>query len=194
MEKISELNKKCLSNMPILLDSIKMTLDTLKEEFSDIYKKMNEFLEKQCTSTKYTVSPRDKINGNIYLFTDDYKKHHLDYMDLLAKLTYRKVIEYTYRKSYFSFSIEFGYWCDEEQNVIYFQMQEETDEQKNVLTEKIWDEIKQTIPKTWESDLYTHGICIQFDIDNTLSIEKIKECLSDFKEYVLKPVFGKLSI
>ena len=39
MEKISELNKKCLSNMPILLDSIKMTLDTLKEEFSDIYKK-----------------------------------------------------------------------------------------------------------------------------------------------------------
>ena len=115
-------------------------------------------------------------------------------MDLLAKLTCRKVIEYTYRKSYFSFSIEFGYWCDEEQNVIYFQMQEETDESKSLLTEKIWDEIKQTIPKTWGSDLYTHGICIQFDIDDTLSIEKIKECFADFKEYILKPVFGKLSI
>lgn len=194
MEKISELNKKCLSNMPILLDTIKMTLDTLKEEFSDIYEKMDDFLEKQCASTKYTISPHDKINGNIYLFTDDYKKHHLDYMDLLAKLTYRKVIEYTYRKSYFSFAVDFGYWCDENQNVIYFQMSEETDEPRSVLTEEAWDEIKQRIPERWESVLYTNGICIQFDVDDTLSIEKIKECLSDFKEYVLKPVFGKLSI
>lgn len=194
MEKISELNKKCLSNMPILLDSIKMTLDSLKEEFSDIYEKMEEFLEKQCASTKYTVSPHDKINGNIYLFTDDYKKHHPDHINLLAKLTYRKVIEYTYRKSYFSFAVDFGYWCDENQNVIYFQMSEDTDEQKSVLTEESWDEIKQTIPETWESVPYTDGICIQFDVDDTLFVGKIKECLGDFKEYVLKPIFGKLSI
>ncbi len=194
MEKISELNKKCLSNMPILLDSIKMTLDSLKEEFSDIYEKMEEFLEKQCASTKYTVSPHDKINGNIYLFTDDYKKHHPDHISLLAKLTYRKVIEYTYRKSYFSFAVDFRYWCDENQNVIYFQMFEDTDEQKSVLTEESWDEIKQTIPETWESVPYTDGICIQFDVDDTLSVGKIKECLGDFKEYILKPVFGKLSI
>ena len=55
MEKISELNKKCLSNMPILLDSIKMTLDSLKEEFFGYLRKNGGVLGKAMCI--------DKIHG-----------------------------------------------------------------------------------------------------------------------------------
>lgn len=191
MERISELNKKCLTNMPVLLDSMKMSMDVLKDVFSSVYDDIDKFLEKQCASTNYTISTNDNIKGNIYLFCDDYKKHHLDNLNLLAKLTYKEVIEYTYRKSYFGFDIEFGYWCDEEQNVIYFQITEESD-RLDVLTEKLLNKIQQTIPEAWETILYNNGICIRFTMDTTLSVEKIEECAETFKGCVLKPIINKL--
>jgi len=108
-------------------------------------------------------------------------------------------IEQNLKRSSQKLAVVFGYLCDDghvcdkSQNVIYFQLFDESE--KQFLDSELLDELKQNIPAEWRIDTteYNSSIWIEFDVDETLSVEKINRCADDFKQYILQPVFDKLN-
>jgi len=169
----------------------------LEVPFSSIYDKIENFLEENLPSKFQLLD--DWERGTIYLFSDDYKRRYLEEPIPFMEIKYRLGIEQNLKRSSQKLAVVFGYLCDDghvcdkSQNVIYFQLFDESE--KQFLDSELLDELKQNIPAEWRIDTteYNSSIWIEFDVDETLSVEKINRCADDFKQYILQPVFDKLN-
>lgn len=192
MEDLSLLNKKCLANMPMLLDILTTTLEELKIQLSPIYDSIKELVEEDsfsCTDRKKTE--------NLNLFTDNPKHklvNPLPYMEIMYELNMEKNSKRSLKK----FCIQLGYICDdghvydESQHVIFFQLIDNSE--KSFLEQELLDALKQNIPAQWRIIPFENfdGILMEFDVDDTISADKINRCAEDFKRYILQPVLEEL--
>lgn len=179
--------------MPMLLDSIVLSIEQLKETFLPIYEDLEKLLNENLPS-KFQLT--DWEQGVIYLFSDDYKRRYLPNPQAYAEIRYKLVMEQNLKRAPINFEIQFGYLCDDgkvcsKQNVVYFQL---IDNSERLLNKELLDSLKQNTPTTWRMDFFddNSSVWIEFDIDETLSVDKVKQCAEDFKQYILQPVLDSL--
>lgn len=193
MEDLSLLNKKCLANMPMLLDTLTTTLEELKIQLSPIYDSIKELVEENS----FSCTDRKKIE-NLNLFTDN-PKHKLVNPLPYTEIMYELNMEKNSKRSLKKFCVQFGYICDdghiydESQNIIFFQLVDNSE--KSFLEQELLDALKQNIPTQWRVTPFENfdGILMEFDVDDTISADKINQCAEDFKQYILQSVFKKLN-
>lgn len=196
MQDFSQLNKKCLSDMPELLDIITTTIEQLEISLSSIYDRIEDFLKENLPSKFQLLN--DWERGNIYLLSDNYKRRYMEEPIPFMEIRYRLGIEQNLKRLPLKLAISFGYICDDghvydgNQNVIYFQLFDESE--KQFLNHELLNELKKNTPIEWRMGLAedNNSIWIEFDVDETLSADKITQCAEDFKKYILQPVFDKL--
>lgn len=187
MQELSDLSKKCLSNMPMMLDVILSTENELIKIFTPIYEDMKKYIEKELRSTKHYKVDEDNIEkGELYILTDS-DGSLLPRFDLWYNIPFSR----TSRGKSYRFEVIWGYLADEEQNVIYYQLLDTSD--YPILDNSVKASILGKIPEGWKCDEEEQSIWIEFNIDDTLSVEKIKRCADDFKEYIVKPFISKLN-
>lgn len=192
MKNFSPLTQKTLTGMPVLLDSIVLSVEQLTTTFLPIYEDLGKLLNENLPS-KFQVSNGEE--GVIYLFSDDYKRRYLPSPQAFAEVRYKLEVEQNIKRTPIKFEIQFGYVCDDghvcdgNQNVIYFQL---IDQSEKSSLESLLEEIRRNVPAIWRTDFEENNIWIEFDVDETLSVDKIKQCAEDFKKYILLPVLDKL--
>lgn len=194
MNKITPLETKCLANMPVVLDAIATTIDTLSEILNPQYDRIEECLTEFFDTHKKLRCQLDESwkRGTVYAFTDHvtrYKKRYLQELMPALELYYCIPFSKT-TKNGVSFSVEFGYTADETQNVVYFGLGETDSAQ--YLTDAWLEKIKTESAGDWE--IYTEDGYIEFQItpDDQLTDEKIVRCGEDFKNRILKPLLKQL--
>ena len=190
MNKITPLETKCLANMPVVLDAIATTIDTLSEILNPQYDRIEECLTEFFDTHKKLRCQLDE--SWVYAFTDHvtrYKKRYLQELMPALELYYCIPFSKT-TKNGVSFSVEFGYTADETQNVVYFGLGETDSAQ--YLTDAWLEKIKTESAGDWE--IYTEDGYIEFQItpDDQLTDEKIVRCGEDFKNRILKPLLKQL--
>lgn len=72
MNKITQLETKCLANMPVVLDAIATTIDTLSEILNPQYDRIEECLTEFFDTHKKLRCQLDESweRGTVYAFTD----------------------------------------------------------------------------------------------------------------------------
>ena len=195
MNKITPLETKCLANMPVVLDTIVTTIDTLSEILNPQYDRIEECLTEFFDTHKKLRYQHEDGNekGYIYIFTDHIDKIKKRYLfnlspilDLYYCLNFGKAV-----KNGVSFYVQFGYYTDgENYNEVYFGLGETDSAQ--YLTDEWIEKIKTESAGDWE--IYTENSYIEFQItpDDQLTDEKIARCGEDFKNRILKPLLEKL--
>lgn len=194
MNKITPLETKCLANMPVVLDTIATTIDTLSEILNPQYDRIEECLTEFFDTHKKLRCQLDENweRGTVYAFTDhvtQYKKRYLQELKPALELYYCIPFSKTTKNSV-SFTVEFGYTADETQNVVYFGLGETDSVQ--YLTDEWIEKIKTESEGDWE--IYTNNRYIEFQIkpDDQLTDEKIARCGEDFINRILKPLLEQL--
>ena len=194
MNKITPLETKCLANMPVVLDTIATTIDTLSEILNPQYDRIGECLTEFFDTHKKLRCQLDENweRGTVYAFTDhvtQYKKRYLQELKPALELYYCIPFSKTTKNSV-SFTVEFGYTADETQNVVYFGLGETDSVQ--YLTDEWIEKIKTESEGDWE--IYTNNSYIEFQIkpDDQLTDEKIARCGEDFINRILKPLLEQL--
>jgi len=183
MNNLSKFNIKCLANMPMMLHSISATTDVLRIILKNQHVEMRDYLGAVCSQIKYTITNDEELISTFDL-ENDVLTPNIEFMYSLL-ITQNK-------KPYCALKVEFGYICDETQNVIYFQIFDESDKHKIVSVELI-ESMRQGMPNAWRTGvLDDNSIYIEFDVDETMSIEKIEQCYSDFKTYILERVIAEI--
>ena len=195
MNKITPLETKCLANMPVVLDTIVTTIDTLSEILNPQYDRIEECLTEFFDTHKKLRYQHEDGNekGYIYNFTDHIDKIKKRYLfnlspilDLYYCLNFGKAV-----KNGVSFYVQFGYYTDgENYNEVYFGLGETDSAQ--YLTDEWIEKIKTESAGDWE--IYTENSYIEFQItpDDQLTDEKIARCGADFKNRILKPLLEQL--
>ncbi|WP_282194615.1 hypothetical protein [Alistipes ihumii] len=195
MNKITPLETKCLANMPVVLDTIVTTIDTLSEILNPQYDRIEECLTEFFDTHKKLRYQHEDGNekGYIYIFTDHIDKIKKRYLfnlspilDLYYCLNFGKAV-----KNGVSFYVQFGYYTDgENYNEVYFGLGETDSAQ--YLTDEWIEKIKTESAGDWE--IYTENSYIEFQItpDDQLTDEKIARCGADFKNRILKPLLEQL--
>lgn len=196
MENLSALNTKCLSNMPMLLDSISQTIAKLEKILSPYY----DSLLNDINSAGYSILA--EWNRGTIWGLGHHEKHKTQYLGVNSiypeiSLYYKLPFEKKRRRNPVKFRIDFGYMsAAQDLNVIYFQLFEISEKQK-ILVDDFWDEIEQSIPipDEWEKgieDINDNNIYVQFTMDESLSTDKIDDLFNVFKKYILLPTIDKL--
>ncbi|MFR6381904.1 MAG: hypothetical protein ACLUOS_06670 [Odoribacter splanchnicus] len=191
MNKITQLETKCLANMPVVLDAIATTIDTLSEILNPQYDRIEECLTEFFENIKTALPIRRVGNAERFTFTDHvtrYKKRYLQELMPALELYYCIPFSKT-TKNGVSFS-EFGYTADETQNEVYFGLDEMNSAQ--YLTDEWLEKIKTESAGDWE--IYTEDGYIEFQItpDDQLTDDKIARCGEDFINRILKPLLEQL--
>ncbi|MDE7074406.1 MAG: hypothetical protein K2O69_05060 [Odoribacter sp.] len=194
MKNFSPLTQKTLAGMPVLLDSITLCMKQLEATFSPIYDDLEKLLNENLPS-KFQLT--DWERGFIHLFSPKYKKGgYISSPQAFAEIRYKLEMEQNLKRSPIKFEIHFGYLCDDgqvygKQNVVYFQL---IDNSEKLLDKELLDSIKPNIPETWRIDFEDDysSVWIEFDIDETLCVERINQCAEDFKQCILQPVLDTL--
>ena len=194
MNKITPLETKCLANMPVVLDTIATTIDTLSEILNPQYDRIEECLTEFFDTHKKLRCQLDENweRGTVYAFTDhvtQYKKRYLQELKPALELYYCIPFSKTTKNSV-SFTVEFGYTADETQNVVYFGLGETDSVQ--YLTDEWIEKIK--TESEGDREIYTNNSYIEFQIkpDDQLTDEKIARCGEDFINRILKPLLEQL--
>ena len=194
MNKLTSLHSECLANMPMMLDVMTNTIETLSELLNPQYDRIEEYLTEFFDKHKKLRCQLDESweRGTVYAFTDHvtrYKKRYL--LELMPALELYYCIPFSKTtKNSVSFSVEFGYTADETQNVVYFGLGETDSAQ--YLTDEWIEKIKTESAGDWE--IYTNNGYIEFQItpDDQLTDEKIARCGEDFINRILKPLLEQL--
>ena len=194
MNKITPLETKCLANMPVVLDAIATTIDTLSEILNPQYDRIEECLTEFFDKHKKLRCQLDENwkRGTVYAFTDhvtQYKKRYLQELMPALELYYCIPFSKT-TKNGVSFCMQFGYTADETQNVVYFGLGETDSAQ--YLTDAWIEKIKTESAGDW--NIYANDGYIEFQItpDDQLTDETIARCGEDFRNRILKPVLEQL--
>ena len=195
MNKITPFETKCLANMPVVLDAIVTTIDTLSEILNPQYDRIEECLTEFFDTHKKLRYQHEDGNekGYIYIFTDHIDKIKKRYLfnlspilDLYYCLNFGKAV-----KNGVSFYVQFGYYTDgENYNEVYFGLGETDSAQ--YLTDEWIEKIKTESAGDWE--IYTEDGYIEFQItpDDQLTDDKIARCGEDFINRILKPLLEQL--
>ena len=187
MEKITELNTKCLENMPMLLESIAITANKINDLIEQEGENLNSFIKKHYLTSRLYTSFID--NNSINIFSDGNRRKHTYGLKPILHIPYSFTLSENKKKSAISFFIECGYLCNEEDNVIYFGIGEESE---NILSTEFINELEQNIPDKWKIRTNEYYIGIEFIPDMSFSEEKINDCTEDFKNYILSPILARL--
>ncbi len=181
------LNKKCLTNMRMQLEVIATTFNDLENVLDQYFDIFSNYIDENYSNLQLEIGSWKR--GTMYFFgdEDDYKVKYIYDPKIFTQLKYDLPFEQNKKKDPLRIDIDYGYLCDETQNVIYFQLFDLTDTNK-ILTNEIKDEIVQVLPKVWDSGVDDNSIYIQFEIDEDLTTDKINNCAMDFKNYILKTV------
>lgn len=186
MQDLSELNKKCLTNMPMMLDVILTTVNNLKNIFLPVYDEIENCLNKELISVSsngYSLDYCSIEKGGVYFLGDE---NDDEGFSPKLDLRYSIPVSRTYRNRTYSFEVSFGYIVDEVQNVIYFQLFD-TSNNCYLLDDIKKNTLLQQLPGKWGKGGDEKSVFIEFNIDETLSIDKIKKCTNSFKCYILEP-------
>ena len=195
MNKLTSLHSECLANMPMMLDVMTNTIETLSELLNPQYDRIEEYLTEFFDKHKKLRCQLDESweRGTVYAFTDHvtrYKKRYL--LELMPALELYYCIPFSKTtKNGVSFYVHFGYYTDgEDYNEVYFGLGE-TDSAQH-LTDEWIEKIKTESAGDWE--IYTNNGYIEFQItpDDQLTDEKIARCGEDFKNRILKPLLEQL--
>jgi len=195
MNKITPLETKCLANMPVVLDTIATTIDTLSEILNPQYDRIEEYLTEFFDTHKKLRCQLDENweRGTVYAFTDhvtQYKKRYLQ--ELMPALELYYCIPFCKTtKNGVSFYVQFGYYTDgETHNEVYFGLGETDSAQ--YLTNTWIEKIKTESAGDWE--IYTEDGYVEFQIkpDDQLTNEKSARCGEDFINRILKPLLEQL--
>lgn len=191
MENLSLLNVKCLANVPMFLDVLSVSVGKVKSVITPYFDEFKTMIERELSSVGYIIGRWE--NGTIYAlgFNDSHKKCYIEELTPELELRYALSFEQTKKKNPRKFEIDFGYICDESQNVIYFQLSEYS-EKIELIDEDFAKELNQAIPNDWEKGGENNCIYVQFSIDEKLSDSKINECATVFRKYILDPFFHKV--
>jgi hypothetical protein len=191
MENLSPLNVKCLANMQVILESLSVSIAEIKSLVTPYYSEFQELVEKECYPLGYSIPDKGDC-GTIYLGHNyNYQETYLEEIEPEIQLRYLLPFEQNKKRNPLKFEIEFGYWCDEEQNVIYFQLFEKS-EKIVVITDSFAIDLTTSVPNDWETEGYDNSVYVQFTVDENLSKDKITECADVFKKYILLPFISKL--
>ena len=177
--------------MSMQLDVISTTLTDLSIVLDAFYNDFKDYIE--INSVIWKFCEKDWERGTMYILGDeeDYEYKYLDNPKTFAQLKYSLTFEQIKRKNPLKFEIEYGYLCEDEQNLIYFQIFDFSDS-KCIITDNLKQEIKQLIPDIWIYGVYENSVYIEFQIDESLTTYKIQNCANDFKDYILKTIINRL--
>ena len=190
MQEISLLSKKCLANMPMLLDVLAMTINNVKEILSPAYNNTKAFLINELTVTGnscYQFDEKFAMQGLISCLEQE--SDNIIYPKLT--LTYKLPFTYCYRKKEYAFDIGWEYLSNEECNKIQFYLSDVSNActlMNNVMVRSLLEQI----PNSWQKGEDENGIYMELTIDASFTEEKFLQCLTDYKEYVLKPFITSL--
>lgn len=129
MNKLTRLHSECLANMPMMLDVMTNTIETLSELLNPQYDRIEEYLTEFFDKHKKLRCQLDESweRGTVYAFTDHvtrYKKRYL--LELIPALELYYCIPFSKTtKNGVSFYVHFGYYTDgENYNEVYFGLGE----------------------------------------------------------------------
>lgn len=187
MEKITELNTKCLENMPMLLESIAITANKINDLIEQEGDSLNSFIENYFSNSHLYTSFID--NNSINIFSDGSRRKSTYELRPILHIPYSFTFSESKKKNPISFFIECGYLCNEEENIIYFGIGQESG---NILSAELINELEQSISDKWKIAKDEYYIGIEFTPDFSFSEEKIKDCTEDFKKHILSLILSRL--
>lgn len=188
--KLTELNKKCLINMPILLEAITSTITKLEENLSPINKRLIHKIERELSdnSSRYILDLDEADDGEIYPFTNEEGTTFYPEMEI----RYEIPIYASFRKKEYKYFIQWGYWGIYEGNCIYFQVFDDDD--YPIINEKFHQTVTENILNKWQIVNEERSLLIKCEIDETLTMDIIDECATDFFEQVVKLFINNLPV
>jgi len=187
--ELSQLSIKCFANMPMLADTITKAINELYNIFEPYHEEYWNLLEKWINSDERTrFSLGKKGTGIINTFGGTSTRGEIMRIDFEISF-YKDVKTYP-----IDFSTVFGYWLDDTQNSIYFQLFENSE---TSFIEEL-QQSKDFVKSKSLSQEYQYGnengktVWVEFTVDETLSLGKIKTCSELFKTNILMPILKKL--
>ncbi len=183
MSNFTKANIECLANMPMLVDAMSDTIEKLQEVLMTYYPKIEEELSDFFNNNKrlrYGIT-RERENGCIYAFSDDYKKHHLPKPERIMKITSRIEFAKTTKNSTNNeFAVQYGYWNEDNENEIYFLISG-----KSPVVKKLGESFGKTTNENMLID--DDKVDIQLPITADFSEEQIEKTFEEFRDNILRP-------
>lgn len=183
MQELSLLSKKCLVNMPMMLDAITVTIDDMKKLLSSNYEDVRCFIERELGI----------VGASCFQFDEKFVEQGviscLEISDNCIcprlAITYNIPFTYSYRKREYAFDAGWEYIANEENNMVRFFLSDASNGCS------IWDDVLQDnlitqITDIWQKDKQDGMICMILKMDETFNEEKLLQCFADYKECVLK--------
>ena len=159
--------------MSMLLDVLAMTMNNVKEILSPAYNNTKTFLINELAATGVSCYQFDENLVRQGLISClEQESDNIIYPKLT--LTYELPFTYYHRKKVYAFDAGWEYLANEECNKIQFYLRDAS----NVCT--IIDAVM------------ISSLLEQINIDASFTEEKFSQCLTDYKEYVLKPFIAYL--
>lgn len=192
MQELSLLSKKCLANMSMLLDVIATTVEEMKEMLSPAYNNMRIFLINELEATGNSCFQFDKNktyikNGTVKCLEQDDKVQACPQLTI----TYNLPFTYSCRKKIYAFDAGWEYIVNEKYNKIQFYLYDASNT-FSLLENTTISNLLEQIPNSWQKGEDENGIYMELEIDTSFTEEKFYQCLTDYKEYVLKPFITSL--
>ena len=193
MQELSLLNKKCLTNMPMMLDIIAITTNNLKKSFDSVYDNIKIYIQRLLESdmkSHFLFDNKYVERGKMICL----EENEGDIVRPWLSISYKLPFTYLCRKKEYAFDAGLEYVVNEDYNVIRFYL---SDISYNCI---LWDDIVKDnllkqIPARWQKGRDENcDIYMGFEVDNSFEEEKLLQCSNDYKEYVLKPFIEHLKI
>ena len=192
MQEISLLSKKCLANMPMLLDVLAMTINNVKEILSPAYNNTKAFLINELTVTGNSCYQFDENktyikNGIVKCLEQDDKVQTCPQLTI----TYNLPFTYSCRKKIYAFDAGWEYLANEKYNKIQFYLYDVSNT-FSILDNTTIGNLLEQIPNSWQKGEDENGIYMELEIGTSFTEEIFYQCLTDYKEYILKPFIASL--
>lgn len=192
MQEISLLSKKCLANMPMLLDVLAMTINNVKEILSPAYNNTKAFLINELETTGNSCFQFDENktyikNGIVKCLEQDDKVQTCPQLTI----TYNLPFTYSCRKKIYAFDAGWEYLANEKYNKIQFYLYDVSNT-FSILDNTTIGNLLEQIPNSWQKGEDENGIYMELEIGTSFTEEIFYQCLTDYKEYILKPFIASL--
>ena len=134
MQELSLLNKKCLTNMPMMLDIIAITTNNLKKSFDSVYDNIKIYIQRLLESdmkSHFLFDNKYVERGKMICL----EENEGDIVRPWLSISYKLPFTYLCRKKEYAFDAGLEYVVNEDYNVIRFYL---SDISYNCI---LWDDI-----------------------------------------------------
>lgn len=195
MKELSLLSKKCLTNIPMLLDAIAVTTNELNGIFVPIYDDIKNTVKTELRkngSRHYCFDENEMEQGSASYMEQDERNNVLPQLSII----YRLPFSCQYRNKTYAFHAGWKYSADAECNTIQFFLSDFSTN-CNILDNTIQDTLLSQIPDIWakgriNNEMDNDEIYMELKIDETFTEDKIYQCANDYKQYILLPFISYL--